>query len=98
MQKLVTRFRVTLIVTLVLMSFLIIGVVHFPMHQELEKETANNFRLEARLNMQILEQYIDLCLLGTESLASRSAIRDMAVEYHDGRVSWEEMQEFIQPR
>ena len=98
MQKLVTRFRVTLIVTLVLMSFLIIGVVHFPMHQELEKETANNFRLEARLNMQILEQYIDLCLLGAESLASRSAIRDMAVEYHDGRVSWEEMQEFIQPR
>lgn len=98
MQKLVTRFRVTLIVTLVLMSFLIIGVVHFPMHQELEKETANNFKLEARLNMQILEQYIDLCLLGAESLASRSAIRDIAVEYHEGRVSWEEMQEFIQPR
>lgn len=98
MQKLVTRFRVTLIVTLVLMSFLIIGVVHFPMHQELENETANNFKLEARLNMQILEQYIDLCLLGAESLASRSAIRDIAVEYHEGRVSWEEMQEFIQPR
>ena len=98
MQKLITRFRVTMIVTLVLMSILIIGVVHYPMHQELEKETTNNFRLEARLNMQILEQYIDLCLLGAESLSSRSAIRDIAVEYHKGNVSWDEMTELSKPR
>ena len=98
MDKIINKFRLTILITLILMAGIIVGIIHFPMRSELEKETIHNFELEARLNMQILEQYIELCLLGTRSLASRTEIRNQAAEYYEGNVTWEEMTEYIQPR
>lgn len=98
MDKIINKFRLTILITLILMAGIIVGIIHFPMRSELEKETIHNFELEARLNMQILEQYIELCLLGTRSLASRTEIRNQATEYYEGNVTWEEMTEYIQPR
>jgi len=98
MNKFVIRFRIIMIVILVLMSALMVVVIHYPMRMELEKETLNNFELEARLNMQILEQYIDLCVSGTRSLSSRSESINKIVEYNEGKVSWEEMTAYLQPQ
>jgi len=87
-----------MIFTLILMSALMVVVIHYPMRIELEKETLNNFELEARLNMQILEQYIDLCVTETRSLSSRSESTHKIVEYTAGEISWEEMNEYLQPQ
>lgn len=76
--------------------FTFIGI-YIPMKAELEKETVKNFKLEAKLNMHIFEQYVSNCVTEASTLSSRSQIKDKITAYYKQELSLEKLREYMQP-
>ncbi len=97
MQTLIYKFKRVIIISLTVIAVLIFTAIYIPMKAELEKETIENFKLEAKLNMHIFEQYVDNCMTETSTLSSRSQTLDKIIAYSDGEIDLEKLREYMQP-
>lgn len=97
MQKLIHKFKKVIIISLTIIAVLTFIGIYIPMKAELEKETIENFKLEAKLNMHIFEQYVNNCMTGASTLSSRSLTMDKIIAYNKKELTLEKLREYMQP-
>ncbi len=73
-------------------------LIYKPLKVELEKSLVENFRQISYLNYSSLEGGLSRSQEGAKSLSSRTVIRDAIVDYRNGDMNLQELQEFTSPK
>ncbi len=97
MQTLIHNFKKVIIISLFIFTVITFIGIYMPMKMQLEKETIENFKLEAKLNMHIFEQYVNNCMIGANTLSSRSINTDKIADYYNKELTLGKLREYMQP-
>lgn len=97
MNNLIRKFKKLILISLTTIALFTFIGIYIPMKAELEKETVENFKLEAKLNMYIFEQYVSNCITEANTLSSRSLINDKIIAYYKQELTLEKLREYMQP-
>ncbi len=98
MNELVKKTRIMIIIFFLLFPPLVYFSLYLPLKNELEHEVIENYKLLADSKAQRMEEFIRRGREGTESISSRSVIRNKIVEYRENLITFEELYEFTLPR
>jgi len=85
---------------LFILSFLIVNIlvvyllIYLPINSELKKSKQQIFITLADSKVLSVDNYIDSCKTGAESMSSRSMIRKKISEYYRGEISFDELENY----
>ncbi|THB67336.1 MAG: hypothetical protein D6B26_01715, partial [Spirochaetaceae bacterium] len=86
---------VAILLALVPLSFL---SLYLPLEAALEKEVLKNHHLISEAKALVIQQRIQRTREGAESLSSRSMIRNKTSDFLEGKLNWEELQSYTEPK
>lgn len=98
MDRLLNVFKLNLLISLLIIFCAVFFGVYLPMRHELIKEVHESFSNSAKLSEKAIENFLEHCVEGAESLSSRTMIRKMILEYLNGRTSLEELRQYTTPK
>lgn len=97
-MKRLVWLQVSLITTVVLtIIFATYLLVYRPLNDQLKDQTYENYLIISIQKERQVEQFIERSIEGSNSLSSRSFIRNAIQDYHDGIISFTELSNLTQP-
>lgn len=94
MYELLKRSKKLIIIFLIIVSLLTYLIIYLPMRNELENSTHENFILMGKANERTINQFIERCIEGAESLSSRTMIRRKIIEYKNKKIDFNELRKY----
>ena len=78
---------------LLLLVIALFIAVFMPMRRAMQRQTIENYNLLTASKLQTVTGLVDASVSSVRSLASRTAIRDYIVDYKNGKMTWEELEQ-----
>ncbi|PUU87457.1 GGDEF domain-containing protein [Halanaerobium sp.] len=94
MDKSIKRAKLFILSFLILNIFIVYFTIYLPINSELKKSKQEVFLTLADSKIISIDNYLESCKTGAESMSSRTMIRKKIVEYYDGEIDFEELRNY----
>src|SRR6056297_388889 len=94
MDKSIKKAKLFILFFLILNILIVYILIYLPINSELKKSKQQIFITLADSKVLSVDNYIDSCKTGAESMSSRNMIRKKISEYYRGEISFEELQNY----
>jgi diguanylate cyclase (GGDEF)-like protein len=94
MDKSIKRAKLFILSFLILNIFIVYFSIYLPINSELKKSKQEVFLTLADSKIISIDNYLESCKTGAESMSSRTMIRKKIVEYYEGEINFEELQNY----
>ena len=98
MKKLFNLLTLTIIIILVILVFLFYFGVFNPLRSELEQAAIENFKNTVSITEINIENFLDRCIEGTESLSSRTMIKNKLILYRNNKIGLQEIRDYTETK